>query len=314
MFFIASPQGEKISYRPDGTKVTVIHERETFYGTIKVVDYEYQQNHFRDLVIDGLVQGGIDVNRQQSINRFSYLLEALTTLHYPEGRNALVIGNGAGLIPTWLSKRGIHTDVVDIDPDVFAVAQEYFNEQASGELHVADARYYLSQTDQRYDYMMLDVFNGDLTPSHIMTLQTFELIKQRLTPQGVLGINLIASIGEQSFITASVIKTLSQVFDNIVAYPGFKPQSGQQLGNLEVIAYNGPSRTIDISQIESMEIHPWIRHDFADYLHTPFQFPENSQALVLTDEYSPVEFFDAPLREEVRRTIVANTNWQVLVD
>lgn len=42
----------------DGTQASVVHTQDSSYGTIRVVDYRFAQQHQREMIIDGLVQGG----------------------------------------------------------------------------------------------------------------------------------------------------------------------------------------------------------------------------------------------------------------
>ena len=66
----------------------------------------------RELVIDGLVQGGIDAENRLSVYEYAYLLQFLPVALNPGGKRCLVIGVGAGLVPRWYEERGVATDVV----------------------------------------------------------------------------------------------------------------------------------------------------------------------------------------------------------
>lgn len=35
--------------------------------------------------------------------------------------------------------------------------------------------------------------------------------------------------------------------------------------------------------------------------------------MLLTDDYNPVDFYDLPLKEKVRRTILDSTDWDILL-
>jgi len=90
----------------NGTTVSEVFRKETFYGTVKVVDYRYGSMHARELVLDGQVQGGIDYRSNESIYAYSYFLEILPYLLQPQGKSCLVIGLGAGLFPCGTNDRG----------------------------------------------------------------------------------------------------------------------------------------------------------------------------------------------------------------
>ena len=44
-----------------------------------------------------------------------------------------------------------------------------------------------------------------------------------------------------------------------------------------------------------------------------FHFPDSTPAIVLTDDYNPIEFYNAPLHEKVRTDIINYTEWDILL-
>ena len=143
----------------NGTRVTRVAEKESHYGSLKVLDYEGGGIHTREMIIDGLVQGGIDMADKRSIYGYAYFLQYLPRALHPTGSNALMIGLGAGIIPSWYQQQGVAIETIEINPDVADIAQGYFGFQ--GEVHIADARYFLNASNTQYDYLLLDVFSGD---------------------------------------------------------------------------------------------------------------------------------------------------------
>ena len=112
------------SYQPmdkiadNGTRIKEVADRSSYYGHIKVVDYSYQERHIRDMLIDGLTQGGVDVVSRLPLYEYPYLMEALPYGLHPEGKSALMIGLGAGMIPMWYEQQGVSVDVVEIAVDL----------------------------------------------------------------------------------------------------------------------------------------------------------------------------------------------------
>lgn len=298
---------------PDGTRVERIANRDSFYGNLKVVDYSYQSTHNRELLIDGLVQGGIDMSSGQSVYEYAYLLQFLPYALNPEGKNCLVIGLGAGLVPAWYKAQGVDTEVVDIDPAVIEIARSYFSFNPAIPVHVEDARYFLINTKQRYDFMVLDVFNGDTTPGHLLSVEAMRLAKQRLSPNGVLAINLVGSLKHHTLMTASVIKTLQSVFDQVAIYPAFNASSGEGTGNIEIVAYDGTQRALQLDRISNMTIHPLAENSVRLSMQRPFTLPPNTEAMILSDNYNPVDFYDLWLKEQVRKIILDTTDFDILL-
>jgi spermidine synthase len=297
----------------DGTQVNLVKSENSYYGSIQVVDYRYGDQALRELMIDGLIQGGVDMESGLSVYEYTYFLQFLPYAINPRGRSCLVIGLGAGIIPRWYEQVGITTDVVDIDPKIFAIAKQYFGLNLSGNQYVQDARYFLRSTTASYDYIILDVFNGDTTPSHLLSLEALQLTKNRLNHRGILGINLVGSLDREPFMTASVIKTLKEIFDQVEIYPTFDMKGTELNGNLTVIAYSGPAVSPDYSVLERFSIHPLAKPMVIANLQTSVALDQAVEAIVLTDAYNPIDFFDSWLRESVRDKILSGTELDILL-
>jgi len=312
--FLFLPHESHVSkVMPDGTRVERIANRDSFYGNLKVVDYSFQSVHYRELVIDGLVQGGVDMSNGQSVYEYAYFLQFLPYALNPDGKNCLVIGLGAGLVPAWYESQGVDTEVVDIDPAVIDIARSYFGFNPSIPVHVEDARYFLINTKRHYDFMVLDVFNGDTTPGHLLSVEAMRLAKQRLSPNGVLAINLIGSIKHHTLMTASVIKTLQSVFDQVEIYPAFNVSSSEGTGNIEIMVYDGSRRELQFNRIKNLAIHPEVERNVRYSLQQAYEFPVHADAMILSDNYNPVDFYDLWLKEQVRKIILETTDFDILL-
>jgi len=311
-FIFSGPKPVESKLLPNGTRVERIFSKDSFYGSIRVLDYSFGDSRTRELIVDGAIQGGIDVKNGLSVYEYYYFLQFIPYLMNPEGKNCLVIGLGPGVIPMWYEKMGVRTDVVDIDPEIFAVARKYFNFTVSGDSIVCDARYYLNSSTKKYDYVILDVFNGDNAPVHILSKEMLEVIHAKLAPNGVLGINLHGSLKKEPFMTASVIDTLKKVFKIVEIYPTFRPEEDEGVGNLAVIACNGKPRRADTARANKFPVHPMAASVY-DMINRKFEFPGGTNSMVLTDNYNPIDVHDLWLKEFIRKKIIADTDMDVLL-
>jgi spermidine synthase len=312
--FLLFPQpGPASKTAADGTQITRVFAADTFYGNVKVIDYAYGDLHHRELMIDGLVQSGMDIKTGLSIYAYSYALSFLPYGINPDGRTCLVIGLGAGLVPRWYEQQGIRTDVVDIDPQVVAVAREYFGFSVSGDVVVEDARFFLSRTAKRYDYIILDVFNGDTTPGHLLSVEALGLVRERLTDRGILAINLIASLRETPRMTASIIRTLQQVFPSVLLQPNYDVEQEEGGGNITVLAARGPLPPFDAARTARFPVHSFARNDVQRFGGQAAPLPPSDGAIILTDDHNPIDFYDIGLKEWLRRSILANTDFDMLI-
>jgi spermidine synthase len=298
---------------PNGVMVRELYDRDSFYGNLKVIEYSFGEQRHRDLLIDGLTQGGIDVASGLPLYEYAYHLQLLPYSINPNGRNCLVIGLGAGLVPRWFEQRGVATDVVDIDPHVVDVARRYFGFSNTGEVILADARHFLNSSRKRYDYIVLDVFNGDTTPGHLLSIEALRLVRERLTDQGILAINLIGSLKRYPFMTLSVIRTLQEVFGTVSIYPNYDVAEETGGGNITVLAYEGPQRPLHLEGTLGFPMHPSVQSGVSRFLGKQFHLPASTPAMVLTDDHNPIDFFDRDLKEWVRQTIRENTDVDLLL-
>ena len=293
----------------DGTKVSLIDSRDGFYGRVQVVEYQGSGGHTREMVIDGLVQGGIDVATGQTVYEYPALLEHLSVAANPQGRRALVIGLGPAIVPRLFAARGIETEIVDIDPTVVTAARTYFHLAADQKVHLADARYFLATSKTQYDYIVLDVFNGDTTPGHLLSREALELVRARLAPGGVLALNMVGSLGEDRLMTASVMRTLKTVFPWVEVFPLFQPGGS---GNMEVIAGIGKPLE-NVPEFDEAKIHPFVRAGLRDALAQRFVWTDATEGIVLTDDYNPIDVLDLQMKEGVRRGILQSTPHSLLL-
>lgn len=298
---------------PNGTKVTRVFSKDSFYGNLKVIDYSYGIAHTRELIIDGLIQGGIDMNNKLPVYEYAYFMEFLPYSLNPDGKNCLVIGLGAGIIPMWYEKTGIKTDAVDIDPNVVNIAKKYFGFELTGDVIISDARFYLINSSKTYDYIVLDVFNGDTTPGHILSVEALQILKTRMTQKGILAVNLAGSLKKETFITASVIKTLESVFRTVEIYPLFSIANSEGWGNLAVIAYDYPSIPLDLSRVKNFPVHPFAKDLVSRLADQIFSFPSDTPAIILSDDYNPIDFYDIWLKEKVRKNILENSSLDIFI-
>jgi spermidine synthase len=297
----------------NGTRVQLVARQDGHYGSLKVVDYSFGARRTREMIVDGVVQGGIDLTTGQSIYPYYYLLGLGPQRIAPGGADCLVMGLGPGVIPAFYERAGVRTDVIDIDPAVVDFARRYFGFRNSGATVIEDARYFLQTGDKRYDYIVLDVFNGDTTPTHILSLEAFRLIRARLKEGGVLALNLLGDLRGETLKTASVVRTLREVFPTVDIYPNFDPTAGEGMGNLSLFAYAGPAVAITPELFAPAAVHPMAARTLAAIPRWKFEFPPGTPAMLLTDGFNPIDCFDIRHKEQIRSRILATTDWDILI-
>ena len=171
----------------------ILHEERSLYSTIVVTQTGNTRCLQFDVRSEQRSQSCIDVRRPKQMV-FSYTRMSITSVLFAEApKNILVIGLGGGTLPTAFHALlpQARIDVVEIDPAVISVAKSFFNFQPTSNLivHAQDARVWTKRAllgPTRYDIIVLDAFNGEYIPEHLMTQEYLTETKSLLTPTGVL--------------------------------------------------------------------------------------------------------------------------------
>ena len=264
------------------------------FGELQIVDSREGSSRF--FLNDNLVQNIYDPDRKQSKATFTYMLGTLARAYNTNINDVLCIGLGMGMVPMDFAHEGAAVDVVEINPAVLPVAKRFFDFRPE-KCHITfdDGRHYLNRCRKKYDVVVLDAFLGDSSPSHLMTREAFTAIRGVLKPGGVLVINCFGEIEEgRDFFASSINRTLKTVFTGVHLHTVARGALFFAASDHAMPAF---AREPDLSLV-----HPEIQPDVEALLHSHLDTsPEHG--MVLTDNYNPVEFYDAHNREQVRRRL-----------
>lgn len=164
----------------------------------------------------------------------------------PQPKSVLIIGLGGGTIPRALRDVApqARIDVVEIDPAVVKVARRYFDLGDSSAVNVieADGRVQVKKAlreQQRYDLIMLDAFDHEYIPEHLLTQEFLNEVKGLLTPNGVLAANTFSSSRLYDHESTTYASVFPQFFNLkrenrvIIASNGALPDDAQLKSNAE---------------------------------------------------------------------------------
>ncbi|HLH52026.1 MAG TPA: fused MFS/spermidine synthase [Verrucomicrobiae bacterium] len=272
--------------------VKKIYEANSHFGRLQV--YDRLDGHGRFYLNDFLIQNTYDTTSHRSESAFTYLLAGMARAYTTNIHDVLCIGLGVGIVPMDFARRNINVDVVEINPAVVPVAARFFDcETNLIRLTLDDARHYLNCTRKKYDVVVLDAFLGDSSPSHLFTQQAFNSMRRALRPGGNLVINCFGDLEEgRDYFAASLNKTLKSVFKAVHLHTS---SHGAVFFAASDRTDPGFAHTPDFAGIYP-QVLPEVESVFAGIADTP---PDHGR--VLTDDFNPVEFYDARNREEFRR-------------
>jgi spermidine synthase len=196
---------------------TVLYEKASRYNTIVVTE---EGNGLRTLRFgkDGVPQSVVKLGNPDYL-ALPYVQGALVGLALSEDpRRMLVVGLGGGTLPMLLRKYypSAAIDVVEIDPEVVAVATRFFGFREDGlmNVHVGDGRQFIERSRQPYDMLFLDAFGGDSIPAHLTTQEFLQAVRRAVTPGGVVVGNLWGRSANPLY--DSMVRTYREVFDELL--------------------------------------------------------------------------------------------------
>jgi predicted membrane-bound spermidine synthase len=181
-------------------------ESEGLFGRLVVVD----KGEDRWLFIDGVPQ--TSMNRETARSRFRYVhCMAYFASFYPPKSRALVLGLGGGTLANELSRLEQEVVAVEIDERIARIARSHFSLDPKVHVVVDDGRRTLRTSKLRYSYIGLDCFAAERTPNHLLTLEAFREMDRILEPNGVVVLQLPASLeGTAGLAPRSILRTLRE--------------------------------------------------------------------------------------------------------
>ncbi len=279
---------------PPGPAGTILLEKETAYHRIRVVD----QGLRRALYFDNRMQGYVPARPGLTL-RLNYTDGlALSLAFAPRVRRVVVIGLGAGMVPSLLTARApeIETTSIEIDPEVVAVARKYFAfaPDANDRILVGDGRRELDRQVDGADVIIVDAYYSDSLPFHLVTKEFDELCARKLGEGGVVAVNFGGDLtGARNQLFWAAVKTLREVFPRVYVFSAeLKAGAVPFLHTAIVIATRSPER-LDPGTIADRAravaerlgrppIVEWAGRLYEGELRT-------ADVPVLTDAYSPTD-------------------------
>ena len=275
----------------------VVYETQTAYQELRVVDL----GDTRTLYLDGQRHSAMDRTEPTR-----HVFEYTRYFHLPflfaddpdEIDRVLFVGGGGFSGPKRFIEEydDVTVDVVEIDPEVVDVAREYFAVEESPRLnvHVADGRQFLRDTDHTYDLIVLDAYRKDKVPFQLTTVEFMQLARDRLSDDGMLFANLIsAPSGPASQFYRAEARTMRQAFPRVYSFP---TAGGVVVQNVELVATkDGTPVTADVLQRrnERRDVGLDLSAEIRRYRRAPM--PEDDDVPLLRDDHAPVDSLLDPM-------------------
>ena len=277
-----------------GAFARVIYETTSPYHHIRVLD----DGNFRTLCFDDALETRMSI-QDPLTGHYEYTeYFHMPWLWNPQIKSVLMVGLGGGSSQCSLEHYypAVSVESVEIDPAVLQVAKDYFHfrESPRQKVHLADGRMFLRRTASRFDLIILDAYvqgrYGSSLPQHLATKEFFEIVRDRLTTNGVVAYNVIGTTaGWHAEIVGAIYRTLNSVFPQVYLFPCRTSQ------NIVLVATRARNRA-DLSGLRqrARELVGAGRITFPSFTERldALQLSPPANLLrcpILTDDYAPVE-------------------------
>jgi spermidine synthase len=199
-------------------------------------------------------------------------------------RNVLMLG-GAGMgYPRYVaaSYPNMTMTVVEIDPKLYEIAKRSMGYVPSESVRMVfeDGRVFLNSNEKKFDAILIDVFSAHSIPWHLVTVESIRRVKQSLTEDGLVVVNIISSFnGDREKILQSIASTYKHVFDTVEVFSVQRMARPTDAQNIILVAANKPLNfTNNNLSARSKSLLSHIR-------------PLEMNGRVLTDDWSPIDSY-----------------------
>lgn len=167
-----------------------IYKSEGILGKLEVRDEPAYNNSsiiVRELLINSTIQTEMNLETKKSVSEYVRLIEK-NLLYFPKGK-ALILGLGGGVVANMLNEHFYEVTAIEFDERIISMSKQFFSLHKNIKTICADARYYINNSKEKYNIILFDVFKAEEQPSHVITKESLEKLKNMLDTNGIVLIN-----------------------------------------------------------------------------------------------------------------------------
>lgn len=135
----------------------------------------------------------------------------------PEDMNVLILGMGTGTYATQCKKYygDMNLEGVEIDEKITELSRKYFSLPEEVKVTTYDGRAFLNAVDEKYDVIMVDAYQDITIPFQMSSTEFFTLVKEHLTENGVMVVNMNMRGSGEGNINQYLSDTIASVFSTV---------------------------------------------------------------------------------------------------
>lgn len=264
-------------------ETNLAYEGESVYNYLQVKEDE------ENIILSTNVLFGVQsiLKKDQSLTGlyYDYAMAAplMAGVEEKDQLNTLILGMGTGTFATQCERYfdNMNMEGVEIDEKITALAEQYFELPKDVKVTTYDGRAYLNAVDKKYDLIMVDAYQDITIPFQMSSVEFFDMVKEHLTEDGVMVVNMNMRGEEEGSINQYLSDTISNVFEYVYT----ADVAGST--NRELFASNDPEMMHTFLQNKE-KLGDEALSDMMDSVYAQMTRYEPGRYL-MTDDKAPVE-------------------------
>lgn len=211
----------------------------------------------------------------------------------PNPKRILIIGLGGGTMSNTLHQLFPTSEIdnVELDQAVIKVAREHFSFFENDHVRsiAKDGRIFIKRAalkKQQYDWIILDAFNGDYIPEHLLTKEFLSEAKSLLSANGILSANTFSNSKLYNYESATYQAVFGEFFsvNNTSNENRVILVSNKTLPTIASLMEKAKALSVTLAPfgIDIMQVH--------QNMTTKQDWPEDTP--ILTDQFSPANLLN----------------------
>jgi spermidine synthase len=274
---------------PDG----LVYEGESSYNYIQVLEFD---DGYRILRLNE-GQGMHSVYHPTQLNYYGPWEQVLAgpflnpaPYNPDQVKSMAIVGLAAGTTArqaTIAFGDDIHIDGIEIDPEIVEAGRRYFDmNQPNLNVIVQDGRWALDHSERNYQIISIDAYRPPYIPWHLTTREFFESVRDHLTDDGVMVINIGRGPSDRRLINA-FSKTIAEVFPSLFVMD--VPGSFNSILYATVQPTSVENLTANLAYLQGLpQANPLLVEPVATALAN--LQPVTPEGQVFTDDLAPIEW------------------------
>ena len=293
------------------------YEGESVYNYLQVKESE------RDVILSTNVLFGVQsiLKKEDTLTGMYYdyamMAPFMAGVEEEKELEVLILGMGTGTYATQCGRffDNVRTEGVEIDEKITRLSYEYFELPGDIPVTTYDGRAYLNVDEKKYDVIMVDAYQDITIPFQMSSVEFFTLVKEHLTRDGVMVVNMNMRGQEEGNINQYLSDTIAEVFGNVytVDVAGgtnrelFASDSAEVLAradrNLESLkakAAGGETRGGELADMMVRVRENLVPYEKGDYLLTDDKAPVELLGMQVIDDLigDEVQYYKGIYEEE----------------